>query len=47
MKYDFELEQDEEPKTTKEIHGQTACLGVARGRVKKVLHNEDMSDFQE
>jgi phosphoenolpyruvate synthase/pyruvate phosphate dikinase len=44
-KYNFILEDEKEVSNVEEIKGQIACGGVTKGKVKKVLRDEDLKTF--
>lgn len=46
-KFDFRLEEDADVSNISEFSGQIACHGMVRGRVRRVIRNEDMNFFQD
>ena len=47
MKFDFRLEEGVVVSDVTEFSGQAACSGIVRGRVRRVIKNEDMNSFQD
>ncbi|QQR78086.1 MAG: hypothetical protein IPJ68_03265 [Candidatus Moraniibacteriota bacterium] len=47
VKFDFRLEESVDVSDMSEFPGQVACFGVVRGRVRRVIKNEDMKSFRD